>query len=89
MSPDYSKQRDALISLSVTYEGARDFTRRVLQTAFGDPPPDKCAWPPPTITPTEAHSRLKAVQRFIQQTEGVFQKVLRDIREAQVALAAR
>ncbi len=88
MSPDYSKQRSALVSLSVAYEGARDFTRRVLQMAFGDPLPDKCAWPPPPITPTEAHSRLKAVQRFLQQTEGVFQKVLRDIKDAQVALVA-
>jgi hypothetical protein len=88
MAPDYSKQRVALISLSVAYEGARDFTRRVLQTAFGDPPPDKCEWPPTAITPTEAHSRLKAVQRFLQQTEGVFRKVLRDIRDAQVALVA-
>jgi hypothetical protein len=33
MAPDYSKQRDALVSLSVAYEGARDFTRRVLRTA--------------------------------------------------------
>lgn len=88
MPPDYSKQRVALISLSVAYEGARDFTRRVLQTAFGDPPPDKCEWPPAAITPTEAHSRLKAVQGFLQQTKGVFRKVLRNIKDAQVALVA-
>ncbi len=88
MSPDYSKQRGALISLAVAYEGARDFTRRVLQTAFGDPPPYKCEWPPPAITPTEAHSRLKSVQRFLQQNKDLFRRVLRDIRDAQRALAA-
>ena len=84
----YAKQREALADLSVAYMSARDFSRQVLCTAFGDPLPDKCEWPPVTITPTEAQSRLKAVQRFLQQTEGVFQKVLRDIRDAQVALGA-
>ena len=84
MSSDYVAQREALVDLSVAYEGARDFTRQVLCTAFGNvalgsvPPPSECVWPP-DITQAEANSRLRAVRHFLAKTEAVFKKVLRDI----------
>jgi len=88
MSPDYMAQREALVGLSVAYENARDFTRQVLLTAFGNvalgsvPPPSECVWPP-DITQAEANSRLQAVRHLLAQTEAVFKNVLRDIDAAQ------
>ena len=64
MSPDYSKQRGALIALAVAYEGARDFTRRVLQTAFGDPPPDDPR--PASCHPTTPRQQWEAIFRVPQ-----------------------
>ncbi len=93
MSPDYAAQREALVDLSVAYTNARDFTRQVLCTAFGNvalgsvPPPSECVWPP-NITQAEADSRLRAVQHFLAQTEAVFKKVLRDIEAARIRLVA-
>jgi hypothetical protein len=93
MSSDYVAQREALVDLSVAYEGARDITRQVLCTAFGNvalgsvPPPSECVWPL-DITQAEADSRLRAVQRFLAQTEAVFKKVLCKIEDAQVRLVA-
>ena len=93
MSPDYAKQREALADLSVAYMSAQDFTRQVLCTAFGNvalgnvPPPSECVWPP-DITQAEADSRLRAVQRFLAQSEALFKNVLREIEAAQVRLAA-
>ncbi len=93
MSPDYAKQREALADLSVAYMSAQDFTRRVLCTAFGNvalgnvPPPSECVWPP-NITQAEADSRLRAVQRFLAQSEALFKNVLREIEAAQVRLVA-
>jgi hypothetical protein len=83
MSSNYVAQREALVDLSVAYEGARDFTRQVLCTALGSvPPPSECVWPP-DITQAEADSRLRAVRHFLAQTEAVFKNVLRDIEAAQ------
>ncbi len=93
MSPDYSKQREALADLFVAYMSARDFTRRVLCTAFGDvalrsvPPPSECVWPP-DITQAEADSRLRAVRHFLSQAKNVFEDVLCKIEAAQVRLVA-
>ena len=77
-------------SFPFAYQSARDFTLPVLRKAFGDPtpPPSECVWPPPGLAESAAQSRLHWISNFLNQCKGLIRTAVREIKAAQVGLAA-
>jgi hypothetical protein len=90
VGPQVPAARDALIALSVAYQGARDVTQEVLRTAGkSSQRTDKSVWPLPHVSFREQQrNRAKAVAHFLQQAKEVIRKVLKEIDYAVDALVA-
>jgi hypothetical protein len=83
-------QCDALITLSVAYQGARDITQEVLRIAFGNHflATARPVWPQPFLSVQQKREKTKALDRFLNQSKDVIRKVLRETNDAIDGLVA-
>jgi hypothetical protein len=83
-------QCDALITLSVAYQGARDITQEVLRIAFGNHflATARPVWPQPFLSVQQKREKTKALDRFLNQSKDVIRKVLIETNDAIDGLVA-
>ena len=83
-------QCDALITLSVAYQGARDITQEVLRIAFGNHfhATARPVWRQPFLSVQQKREKTKALDRFLNQSKDVIRKVLRETDDAIDGLVA-